>query len=70
MAVNYDPAQWQFVEDIVSIKKDKAANRDERRDALDWCLENKWASKDIGCVERVDTATKHGWKMSPYRSPS
>ena len=51
----------------IAAEKDAAENRDERRKALDWCLEEKWASKDIGCIERVDTATKHGWKMSPYR---
>lgn len=68
MGVNYKPDEWEFVEDIVSIKKDMAKNRAERRAALDWCLENSWASKDVGCVERVDTATKHGWKMSPYRA--
>ena len=67
MAVNYDPDSWQFVPDLVSIGKEEAEGRDERREALDWCLENKWASKDVGCIERIDTATKHGWQMAVYR---
>jgi hypothetical protein len=66
MAVNYDPDSWQFVNDLDSINKE-VQSRKERRDALDWCFENKWASKDIGCVERIDTATKHGWQMAVYR---
>ena len=68
MAVNYEPDNWTFVGDIESIGKDKAATKAERREALDWCLENRWASKDIGCIERVETASRNGWMMSPYRA--
>jgi hypothetical protein len=67
MAVNYEPDSWDFVSDLESLEKEQARNRKERRDALDWCLENSWASKDVGCVERIDTATRHGWQMAVYR---
>ncbi len=68
MAVYYDPDTWTVVADVESINKDKATTKAERRDALDWCLDNKWANKDIGCIERIETATRNGWAMSPYRA--
>lgn len=67
MAVNYVPDKSTFVADLESISKERAESEDERRDALEWCLENKWANKDIGLIERVETATRSGWEMSLYR---
>lgn len=40
-----------------------AANADERRFTLKWCLGEPWANADIGRLERVDTEHDHGWIM-------
>jgi hypothetical protein len=50
------------VSDIASIGKD-ADKKDDRRLALDTCLNGVWLNADIGQLERVDTLDWHGWKM-------
>jgi hypothetical protein len=69
MPVNYnpDPSTAVHVEDVDSIKK-RATTKAERRRALQHCLDNEWASSDIGLIERVETASKWGWAMHPYRA--
>jgi hypothetical protein len=39
-----------------------AETRQERRAALEWCLNNVWAALDLRRVERVETARFHGWR--------
>ena len=53
--------------DIVSIEKERAANKAERRQALDFCLNQRWTHVDIGRLERVDTETEAGWRMWRWR---
>ena len=43
-----------------------AATRVERFAALQWCLSNDWDGLDIGCLERSDTVSFHGWLMWPW----
>jgi hypothetical protein len=42
-----------------------AKNTVERRATLQWCLDNPWANKNIGRIERVDGGNPewHGWGM-------
>ena len=39
-----------------------AVNAVERRATLQWCLDNVWANKDFGRIERLDMKTFHGWR--------
>ena len=68
MPVNYDPdsATSSHVQDVDSIGREAKSKKD-RRSALRACVDNQWAADDIGLVERVETATKWGWTMHPYR---
>ncbi len=50
------------VSDRSSINRD-AANASDRRLALQACLNGRWASADIGRLERVDNDNYHGWLM-------
>ncbi|UCD00164.1 MAG: hypothetical protein JSW66_09840 [Phycisphaerales bacterium] len=54
------------VSDIASIGRD-AANKKDRRVALDSCLNGVWVNRDIGRLERVDTQNWHGWKMWKWK---
>jgi hypothetical protein len=49
--------------DSVSLKKPAAANDQERRLALNYCINIHWSSIDIGRLERVDDSSFHGWQM-------
>jgi hypothetical protein len=64
---NYDPnATPESVRDQDSALHRDAQNTQDRFDALQWCLANSWNGRDIGRLERSDTATFHGWLMWPY----
>jgi hypothetical protein len=69
MPVNYDPDRdsSDFVDDTAKIGR-RAMTRAERRNVLDQCLQQDWASASIGRIEREETATRSGWRMYPYRS--
>lgn len=67
MAVNYDPDKPRFVSDMASINE-WAKTESKRRKALDVCLNTNWANQNIGCIERVENATRWGWVMYPYRA--
>ncbi len=60
-----DPLKAFFVSDKVSIGKDQATTKKERRDALLYCLDGPWSGRDIGVIERIDStpSKKHGWAM-------
>lgn len=60
--------EFVFVSDQASIAKPFAQNVDERREALDFCLAQRWANADVGRVERIDTAAESGWRMWRYKS--
>jgi hypothetical protein len=69
MPVNYDPdpSKAVHVQDMESIKKE-AKTKAERREALERCLEDFWSSDNIGLIERIETASRWGWEMRPYRA--
>ena len=67
MPVNYDPDKQYFESDKDSIG-DWARTEAKRRAALAHCLNNAWANKAIGCLERVENAARWGWRMFPYRA--
>lgn len=69
MAVNYDPDGQRFVSDKDSINR-WATTEADRRAALDICLNQNWANKTVGCLERIENAKRWGWAMYPYRSGS
>ena len=69
MAVNYDPKDKYFESDWDTIGK-WAKTEPDRRAALDDCLNNAWANKKIGCLERIENASRWGWEMSTYRAGS
>lgn len=50
------------ISDTASIGRN-AQNAADRRLALDACLNGRWVNADIGRLERMDTATWHGWLM-------
>ena len=49
---------------VTSLGRD-AATPAERRQTLDWALNLPWANADVSLIERVDTASWHGWEMTP-----
>jgi len=69
MTVNYQPAPPppRYVSDQDSIKE-WAKTESKRRKALDVCLNTHWANHTIGCLERVENATRWGWLMYPHRA--
>jgi|JI10StandDraft_1071094.scaffolds.fasta_scaffold94811_1 hypothetical protein len=54
-----------FIEDRTSIKKPQALDSNERRAALQFCLNGKWAASDVAMLERIDDDTRklYGWAM-------
>lgn len=67
MAVNYDPEGQRFVSDMVTIQR-WATTEVDRRAALIACLDKHWANRTIGCLERIENASRWGWAMYPYRA--
>lgn len=47
----------------IEILGHKAANKDERRLALNSCLTGRWSAADIDKVEREDSSNWNGWRM-------
>jgi hypothetical protein len=64
---NHKPTST-FVSDQASLNKPRAENRDERRQALEFCLNERWANVDIGRIERVDTDEQSGWMLWRWKS--
>lgn len=67
---SFDPNGQSFeIADADTPLAHDATNKGERRLTLLWALNNAWASKDIGAIERWDEDTFHGWVMWPWKSP-
>jgi len=67
MPVNYNADGERFVSDLASIGR-WAKNERDRRAALEACLNKNWANRAIGCLERIENASRWGWAMYPYRA--
>ena len=66
---NYNPNDVpDSIQDKATSLGSDAQNAQDRFKTLQWCLANNWDGANIGKVERVDTATFHGWKMWSYVS--
>ena len=52
----------KLVLDTASIGK-VAKTAKQRRDALDFCLDQAWAGLDVDTIERIDEDAVHGWAM-------
>ncbi len=54
-----------FIEDRTSLKKLQAEDSNERRAALQFCLNGKWAAADVAMLERIDDDARklYGWAL-------